>query len=393
MIIGNQQISKVEKGDTRIFWGLFFPTIVLSIQLILTTAKIFPLEVTKPIVFLVSGLSILTAIPSIIRRNRKKFFYAYVFTITIILVTYLIFPNNRIYLKQECKYIFLLCLPSFLGIASIKELNVLKENLLRFSYIMVITVIIYVILILVGRISVLQGDYNMAFSYYLLIPSIILFEQRHRLINFVLFIGVTLSVLFFGSRGALFSIVLYMIISSFILSKKRNTVVITIIGIFFLVFYKEITRMLLELANILGIYSRSIYLLLSNEFITHNSGRDVFYEKILSYLKEYPIFGNGLWGDRVILEGAYSHNLILELTVNFGIFLGPIIIATLIYLMVKVWLKSDIESKKIFLLFICSGLIPLFVSGSYLKSAEFWIFLGSLIMLRKKPNLFNYRSN
>ena len=88
--------------------------------------------------------------------------------------------------------------------------------------------------------------------------------------------------------------------------------------------------------------------------------------------------------------GLYAHNIFLEIYVEFGLILGSFILLFILYLAISSLLVKDIKKYGIALLWICLGLLPLFFSGSYLTSLEFWIMLAVLLRLRKKDSYIDY---
>lgn len=140
-----------------------------------------------------------------------------------------------------------------------------------------------------------------------------------------------------------------------------------------------------------GISSRTLLLFQSEEgIIGHMSNRDDIYDLVILKIHQNELIGLGLYGDRLFLDGSTCHNLILEILLHFGIFLGTGLILILFTFLIKVFFKISMEQRQIFLRYFCAVIIPLMVSGSYLKDYNLGLFLGIAYMLNKSQNINNY---
>lgn len=115
-------------------------------------------------------------------------------------------------------------------------------------------------------------------------------------------------------------------------------------------------------------------LLLSKDNEYNLSGRDTIYSDVLTQIKDNPIFGIGIAGDR--LYSTSAHNIFLEILSGFGIILGSFIILVMFITILKgLFIKDKLVANQI-LVWLSLGLIPLMVSSSYLIQFQFWILLG-----------------
>ena len=108
------------------------------------------------------------------------------------------------------------------------------------------------------------------------------------------------------------------------------------------------------------------------------SGRDRFYTGALQLIKDYPLTGIGIAGDRVHLQG-FVHNVFLELILDYGIIFGLLISIILICIFVKSIVSVDRETSNFNMIFLCLGVVPLMFSSSYLFNTWFWIYLGLIL--------------
>ena len=97
----------------------------------------------------------------------------------------------------------------------------------------------------------------------------------------------------------------------------------------------------------------------------------------ISFLEKNNYMGMGFAGDRVMMKGFYVHNFAIELILSYGLILGSLLLIILAYRLTKGVFSYNIEdNNKFLLLLICTGLIPLFMSGSYVDNIWFYFMLG-----------------
>src|SRR5699024_525386 len=90
----------------------------------------------------------------------------------------------------------------------------------------------------------------------------------------------------------------------------------------------------------------------------------------------------GLYFDRIVANGSYAHNLILELLLEYGYLLGGLIIVWLCFYMIRsVYIaRKDLDASVVLYTLIACGFLRLMFSGSYLlNEAGFWLLLGMML--------------
>lgn len=116
------------------------------------------------------------------------------------------------------------------------------------------------------------------------------------------------------------------------------------------------------------------------------------YLYVLELIKQNP-FGYGVGYDRILIcqymeglysaelaYGWYSHNIILDLFLNFGLIGGGAIFCGLVYLFIKnIFVSKDSDKKRVVFIFIALGFIPLLVSGYFLENTFFMFLLGLMM--------------
>lgn len=234
-----------------------------------------------------------------------------------------------------------------------------------------------------------SGFYSMNFSYVLLFATLIHLNEaikRKRFLFWLLSIyEVTLN-LVFGSRGSILCLVAFVAIQFFLnrglLAVKIPIVVMSVLAYMNLDWITERILLFMETHNI---HSRTLTLLLTR--IEYVSGRDVLATKAQEMIAQKPLLGWGV-GAEVQVIGNYPHNIILELMIDYGIFIGLLIFIVLICLLIRAIVISKDKSKEILLLLIPNGFVMLFVSSSYLTLPAFYILMGFVLNL-----LISHRRN
>jgi len=160
-----------------------------------------------------------------------------------------------------------------------------------------------------------------------------------------------------------------------------------LIAFILFIFYKDILLFVYNILENHGIQSRSIILFLEGGI--YLSGREEIYASIMEQIILNPLFGVGIAGDRVYLNGSYSHNIFLEIISGFGVIIGTLIILLLGLLIVKSLFSKNSRTVNYVLVWFSVGFVPLIVSGSYLIDFKFWIFLGVALKSLGLPEIKN----
>lgn len=335
------------------------------------------------------GIFFLRAFRTVLKRQLNTAVIIYSCFIVIFSLNLFIFPYNSALMQSVLFEFFIVCLPCFIYSYSIDDYEVMFYVLNKVANIILIAGLIISILMLINRINI--GSYSMALSYYLLIPSLFYLYKFYNFFSLkylILFIVSIVAILLIGARGPVLCIAVYTII--YLLNNikgkidtKKLVIYVVILMLLFisLMFFRILLSFLNDILERLNIYSRTVYILLNN--LTHLSGRDELYLNALQLIKQNPILGIGITGDRYYLD-MYVHNLFLEIILNFGVVMGLSIIIILTGIIVKTIFLTEKELSNILLIFFCLSIVPLMISGTYLNFAWFWIYLGMILKLAIK---------
>lgn len=266
-------------------------------------------------------------------------------------------------------YTAILCIPFYFIIKNMSNKSVLYSELRKKSY-----TILLILLMLVPFFS--DYRYIMSYAYWVLLVALIHineFIEKWDLFNFVVVVVEFVIIALMGSRGSLLCFGLYVLLRVFIFRDLNKLKCFFLILIVFFVFcYDIIGSLVLTLMADLGIQSRTIELLFTN--ISYVSSRDIIQEKAILYFKENIFVGNGVARD-ISLIGMYPHNIFIEILFDFGIIVGGVICILLFFMVCKAF-RAEKKQKIENIFYLCYAFFPLMVSGTYLKSSFFWIFLA-----------------
>ena len=340
--------------DTKICWALMSSFLILTLQyLVLIYFNLLETSVGSNIQLLSKGfvgLAYLYALPTVLRRKKKIFGTSYIVAVVVFSIHYLCFPENRIFMLPLIIPFFFMVLPSFIYALSIRNFVIFKNILEKSSYIVFFIGSILSLFVFLGRVSI--GSYSMSLAYYMLLPSIVFLNKQFERISAGHFISFVLSMLIIvslGSRGPILCVVVFIFFRTFRpslkTSHKKIIMTSSVLGICTvgIIFFKNIINVMYTQLLHYGIHSRTLYLFL-NDKGAYLSGRDSIYQSIFAEILKNPILGIGLAGDRRITDGAYTHNIFIELISNFGLVVGFIIIFLIIFLSIKsLFVKNNIK--------------------------------------------------
>ena len=398
--IGREVKTPFNQDDKKISIALMSSFVVLTIQyliliyfnLIETNTGSYIQLLSKSLV----GLTFIYALPAVLRRSKIKFLIVYFVSIFIFLLQYVIFPENRYYVVDLLFPFYFMSLPAFIYTLSIRNFSIFKEVIRRASYIVFAVGFIISMLTFMKKISI--GSYSMSLSYYMLLPTLVFFNEiieSFSIKSFAFLILSLLIILSLGSRGAILCILIFVFLKFFSPHSKKTFTKIIIyfsilgIGILALIFLDEIIELLYNLLLSYGINSRTLRLFLREG--VHLSGRDKIYESVIAEILQRPLLGIRIAGDRRIIDGSYTHNFFIEILGNFGIFVGFIISITMVFLIIRSLLTKDKEKYDFIIMWLSLGFVHLLVSSSYLTDIKFWIFLGVMMNLIKRRK--HYKAN
>ena len=205
--------------------------------------------------------------------------------------------------------------------------------------------------------------------------------KNNRIFGKLLSILASATIFFGGCRGALLTLVVFIILFiAFNIKSLNKFIIVLFICLLFILNIEQILTSINFLLSSLGYESRIMGFLEADAF-AESSARENVYAKALSIIEPY---GHGLYSDRLLLQrvedATYCHNWILELCVDFGYILGSIlvfIVMALIFTNIKKMFAIQKDSIQFLVIFAISMFgVKYMLSNSYLNSPEIALIIG-----------------
>ena len=364
--ICNRLIARGFKWDTVLIYLLFFGLIVYQF--------VFVKKSIKADSFLLwIGFIILILISSVFFKEN---------------IRYVVEKGSGVLSSRLLAFLFL----SLIGYNLSREISDIEEFLKVFEFFSIISILMSAIYYFIGIESENGAPQYMTFSYNILLQvsfMVILSIQHYKLYRLLLAVLGTILIFVAGCRGALvalfISVMVYLLFYLKMTAAKKFFLflTLTIVAIVFFVNFIEIMKAIEAFLNSINIDSRTITSIINGEFF-YDSGRSSLRELVINNLN---LFGHGLWGDRVLLNGRYVHNLFWEIMYDFGFVFGLLIIFALSIIIIKAFKVKDKSFKIILCALLSTGIIKLFFSGSFLsQEPSLYVFLGMCtnVIIRKE---------
>jgi len=325
-----------------------------------------------------------------------------IFMIIFVLTISLLFSIDPSTNAKVIIEILIKCIPSFLLAGTVRDFQKLKKYFSKVSH-LVPWGYIFMIFVLKKSLLLDSNTYEQSISYLLLLPTIVLMGEIIEHFSFKTLIPLslgTLIMLSYGARGPFICLLLYMFVKIFFMSNKNNrsnitSISIVAICIYTYMFFFNILATILEFFETLGFSTRVINGLINASFFEDVSRQNI-YKLCLERILSNPIVGTGIINDRIYISrvlfsganpvGYYPHNIILEILMQFGIFIGIGILVSLILFISRLLLSKNVsnDSKNIVLIYIGIGFFPLLFSGSYISEEQFYILLAICLTINLK---------
>ncbi len=358
------------RGDYVLSFAVVVQSLLVVFQQCLIGVLHMEAESTTIYRVVLSAIPVICALYYVWRRKILLFLGAYVIVILILLIHTVFFPENASYIKQSAsRFLLPILLPTFLAVMCVRKFQILIDTLYYVSWCTFGLALIYALAFFLGRVEF--DSYNMGFSYGLLLPTLSLYTRK-RFWSIVAALIMLLEIVALGSRGAALIFVCYLLYDLLIYNKKYFLLFLLIGGAGYI-----LLPYFIEFLSDIGITSRTLTLLLSGN-IGQDSGRVVIYQQCIERLMQNPILGLGLFGDRVILNGSYCHNMFLEMAINFGIPLASLLIIGLFIWIIVRYCHFESSNRFFLVMIMLTALMRLLVSGSYLEDYDLAFLMGVL---------------
>lgn len=325
----------------------------------------------------------------------------FVFIPTIIMmITNSFYPDNYLYMEKDIQAI-VSALISYVVVLILMRNGLLKIALFKIGYVSFIYAIM-IFFVKTGVLAIPEADVTyMEFGYYVL-PAVVLlywkYNDEGKTSDLVYSILAAVIAFIYGSRGVLFSILLfwamYQILIKGIRSKRTLGAMLTgVVGFAIMSSKTMLTIVSIGLSSILGYSPRTLEKLLDNTILS-DSGRSLMLDPALEIIKNNWFFGAGPYADRALIFfdsddsasrgiGHYVHNIFYELAIDFGIPIAVVLVLLFIRCSVKV-LNNSNENKILYLCIVSMWLFKLLISGTFWTEVWFWVWFAVLFELRRE---------
>ena len=305
--------------------------------------------------------------------SYSKRFIVFVLFIFVVFLHAIVFSDLKEAVLAESIKFWVMVFPLVLVLVKIKHFDMLLSVLRKISYLIVM---IFPMLCFFKN---NKYSYSMGLANSLVVPTMVLlyyyFVRRQK--RDLLFAIIIIAMIFiWGSRGALLSVisfVAFFYMKNIKQSKYARRIYFAAIAFVCVGFLSPILLELLDdWFQSLGIQSRTIWVLLHNP--VYFSGREDIYISIVEGIIDDPFNIRGIAGERMLANGAYAHNFILQLFGEFGIVFG-MLSSTIIMLFTMVTLKFErVNSERGLKLILFSASVPrMLISGSIWSEPYFWM--------------------
>lgn len=339
-----------------------------------------------PILFVIS---VLINYKWVLSKVTLKSFLFLVVTLLTIFLHYLIFSDNRKYLLDELGNM-LWCVYGgyFFGLAVFDLISNQNERNWNELYLLSVATlaicIAYSIYTLAsGRVERYVKDGSDMATSFKVLPALMIIcwkgIKTPRLLSIALIIISVIYIISLGTRGAVIWLIIFMTASMIVYNVHQRKISkwLILFGVMLIIafYFDKILLWLSDLISRLGLSMRIFNKLTEGSFIVSES-RDYISTKVIELIKQNPLYGYGILSDRRLI-GTYSHNLALEVFLDFGVIAGSIILLWGAYKVIAAFVKAPTLGHRIFELVLFSSSVGILLSsGSYLFSPLFFVLLA-----------------
>lgn len=318
------------------------------------------------------------------RQIAKSRILGLLFIYLSIVLNVIAFPESE---QMITSMEFLLTVLFFLPVALLYILphNDWKCFFYIFAPLALIAVLMNIYIVFFTDVDLYSDTERLGFNYmefsYAVLPSICglyaYFRESKSVLYLIFFIVGFFSIVAFGARATLIYTMLFVCFRELLGTKRISHVfMLLFLGLIIISFLPNIIEIISENSQFKESYALNLFL--RNDFFEHST-RTTIYDKCKLLIMEQDLNMYGLFGDRRLLGGTYPHNIFYEIILQYGWFLGLLLI---FWFITKIIIILKNKGDKLFLAFLCCTILGrFFISGSYLVEGRFWIMIGCIISL------------
>ena len=317
-------------------------------------------------------------------RIKLKNILILLFFYFICLINNLIFPESEEYFNIGQYLILFFYLPlGFLLFKTIESWDNFIDIIFKFAP---LAIIIGIYVIFFTAITTIDRSETyvtyMEFSYALMpfvCASFAYYIKHKDTFALILFIIGLAEMLSFGSRGALLNTLIFAILLRFT-QNQGHKIRLIIFSFFFIVVVINFES-ILEFLSQIPLFENSYILrkALDGGVLQHNS-REIILMNCENRLSTMGAEVSGLFGDRPYCGSVYPHNIIYEILMHWGWFIGTGLLLFFASLFIKGLLRNS-STRFITIFFMSTIMAKFFISDSYLNNGLFWLMIACMLSI------------
>lgn len=315
---------------------------------------------------------------------KLKDIVLYLLFLIVFLIEYVCFPRNDTVLDKLFITSLIQAVP-FLFFGLIINIEEVETVLYKVSVASLFVQLFYfwAFLRMIGYTSGdnLTGDQIVAA--YMTLPHflVVLWQtfKKPNIFNVVLSVLGIVLMLSFSNRGSMVAIAFFVLM--YVLFVDRGSlkfkIGVSVFIVLVIVFFEPIVNALYTFTSNIGM-SVGIFDRLFEGELDDSNGRSEIWSQLWPRLGD-SVFGLGIGADRVIV-GTYSHNMVVEVLLSFGIVFGGIILVILFCLIIGAFLNASSKAVRAFILILfSSSIMKLMFSGSFIVEPYLYLLIGYCI--------------
>lgn len=321
--------------------------------------------------------------------------FAYIGIVALYILHLALYPENQANIIKMM-FSFLVCsLPCFFA-GELLDFKQLIKPFYKITIVVIFGFAWYTMLHKTARADYEGGAEDMYFAY-MLLPHVIYMIwyafTTVKLIDILLSVFGVFLLLSMGTRGpmvCLFFFMVFFILFVYNRVKRSTKIFVSLFAIagltIFIMIGDEAMLFLQSLLARMGLSTRILDMSMDAQFMGGESvmERDYLRYASLEALKEDRIFGYGFAGSYGIMR-TYPHNLAFELWLTFGVYVGSIILLSIIIVVARAfYVTKDGDKRGFLLLWVSCGFVSYFMSRTFLGAPDIFVMLGySLLLIRE----------
>ena len=330
---------------------------------------------------LIVGVLTIICFKNISRIIRTGDILFYIIVFIVYFISYALHPENQTVLDDRYTQKFLLTVLPYYFVGILINMERCEKSFLYISYFSILFQFTYVFFLHKGGIIGNDLDNMLGHAYNLLphVTYILYWVIEKKTLSSVLFFAAGfLLMISMANRGSVVCLssflFIYLFVTRFYKQKFSTKLTIIIAGLLLIVIFNPLITALFNLMSGLNLNTRVLDKVLSSSFV-ESEGRDDITDALLNSFGENVLEMHGIAGETQ-LGVVYAHNILIEWWYAFGIIIGSLLMISLLYLIIKAFLKTTGVSKAFLMVLITSGFECLFMSGTYLTTPLFFMLIG-----------------